>query len=148
MKKLLISAFVILSACSPAPIIEFINQPCLVPYQDNDFSLCRDFTLLVNDYRFTVPEGFVTDLASVPRILWPIYAPNDVKTIGPAIMHDYLYSCPGHRARRSIDAMFYSALIVSGNSVLTAYLYWVGVRLFGASHFREGYQCIYANNPK
>lgn len=37
----------------------------------------------------TVPKGFVTDLASVPRALWAFIAPFDVARA--AIVHDLLY---------------------------------------------------------
>lgn len=120
-----------------------INEPCLTPYQDTDFMLCEKFKLKIDNKKFSVPKGFITDLASVPRILWPLYAPNDTKTIGPAILHDYLYSCPNNRLRKDIDALFYSALLNNRTSTATAYFYWLGVRLFGRPHFREGYNCYY-----
>ena len=37
-----------------------------------------------------VPEGFVTDLTSIPRIFWSII-PRDGKYADAAIVHDYLY---------------------------------------------------------
>jgi hypothetical protein len=41
-----------------------------------------------------VPLGFVTDLASVPRVVWPFYPPD-----GPwakaAVIHDFLYATKG-----------------------------------------------------
>ena len=37
-----------------------------------------------------VPEGFVTDLASIPRVFWSILRPDGEYTY-PAIIHDYLY---------------------------------------------------------
>tara|TARA_B100001564_G_C20525631_1_gene617247 strand:+ start:495 stop:989 length:495 start_codon:yes stop_codon:yes gene_type:complete len=39
--------------------------------------------------RVTVPQGFVTDLASVPRAMWWLIAPFDVARA--AIIHDLLY---------------------------------------------------------
>ena len=39
----------------------------------------------------TVPVGFVTDLASVPRAMWWAIAPFDVARA--AIIHDLLYKC-------------------------------------------------------
>lgn len=38
----------------------------------------------------TVPVGFVTDFASIPRIFWSVLPP-DGKYTHPAIVHDYLY---------------------------------------------------------
>ena len=40
--------------------------------------------------RVDVPIGFVTDLASIPRIFWSILRPDGAYTY-PAIVHDYLY---------------------------------------------------------
>ena len=37
----------------------------------------------------TVPSGFITDLASTPRVLWNVIAPFDVARA--AIVHDLLY---------------------------------------------------------
>ena len=38
----------------------------------------------------TVPVGFVTDFASIPRAFWSILRPDGLYTY-PAIVHDYLY---------------------------------------------------------
>ena len=38
----------------------------------------------------TVPKGFVTDLASIPRIFYSLLPPDGDYTV-PAIIHDYLY---------------------------------------------------------
>src|SRR5215217_6020711 len=38
----------------------------------------------------TVPEGFVTDFASIPRVFWSALRPDGLYTY-PAIVHDYLY---------------------------------------------------------
>jgi len=38
-----------------------------------------------------VKEGFHTDLASVPRVLWALISPWDVAR--SAIIHDHLYAC-------------------------------------------------------
>lgn len=38
----------------------------------------------------TVPVGFVTDLASIPRLFWSALRPDGEYTY-PAIIHDYLY---------------------------------------------------------
>lgn len=40
--------------------------------------------------QITVPRGFVTDLASIPREFWTLLPPN-ARYSYPAIIHDYLY---------------------------------------------------------
>jgi hypothetical protein len=60
-----------------------------------------------------VPAGRITDLASVPRILWAIYPPFGRYTRA-AVIHDDLYD--GHRRRKArysrmyADAIFYEAM--------------------------------------
>ncbi len=39
---------------------------------------------------YTIPEGFTTDLASIPRIFWSIIAPHELGIDAPLI-HDWLY---------------------------------------------------------
>ena len=41
--------------------------------------------------KITVPKGFKTDLASVPKGIWWFIAPFDVARAG--VVHDYLYWC-------------------------------------------------------
>mgnify|MGYP000120528037 CR=1 FL=1 len=43
----------------------------------------------ISPVSITVPSGFITDLASTPRILWAFIAPFDVARA--AIVHDLLY---------------------------------------------------------
>jgi hypothetical protein len=40
--------------------------------------------------KFVVPRGFVTDLASVPRLFWSVFPPCGKYTTA-AVIHDYLY---------------------------------------------------------
>lgn len=50
-----------------------------------------------------VPEGFITDFASIPRFLWSIYPPTG-RYQEAAVIHDWLYIC--HYSNRS--PYFYS----------------------------------------
>ena len=43
----------------------------------------------IKEHKIVVNEGFITDLASVPRIIWNIIAPWDIARA--AIIHDFLY---------------------------------------------------------
>ena len=68
---------------------------------DGDWFLVEDFccTLMFDDERrhVVVPKGFRTDLASSPRILWPILPPFG-RWSAAAVLHDYLYRGTKHRA--------------------------------------------------
>ena len=98
---------------------------------------------------FTVPTGFITDLASTPRLLWNVIAPFDVARA--AIVHDLLYKAirtyrwnvsktmPGEdkeliaNAKKASDKVFLLAMKdaepkVSGWKIYSA---WKAVDLFG-----------------
>lgn len=77
-----------------------------------------------------VPLGFVTDLASVPRLLWAVIAPFGLHA-SAAVLHDWLYRSDGARrrfSRRQADRMFREAMVVSGTPKFRAWLMWLAVR--------------------
>jgi hypothetical protein len=81
----------------------------------------------------TVPAGFRTDLASVPR-LPVVYWLCGGRANKPAVVHDYLYTT-GVVPRRTADAVFLEAMGVVGVPFVYRWLMWAGVRLGGASHY-------------
>ena len=76
----------------------------------------REFTYHVgwegNDEKVTVPAGFRTDFASVPRGLWNIFPPDGQYTQA-AVLHDYLYYKQVYTRYKS-DFIFYEAMGVLG----------------------------------
>lgn len=77
----------------------------------------------------TVPEGTVTDLASVPRLPLAYLLAGDTARY-PAVIHDYLYS--SKKVKRSqADAVFLEAMEVVGVPWWRRYMMWMGVRTFG-----------------
>lgn len=90
-----------------------------------------------NDYGYysrewrviTVPAGFETDFASVPRIMWSLVDKLSTQA-WPSVIHDYLYST--HRfGRKWADAVFLEALDDSGANWATRWACWAGVRMGG-----------------
>ena len=57
--------------------------------EDIDSESLENIGVKVSSSRISVPKGFVTDLASVPRIVWNVVAPWDIARA--AIIHDLLY---------------------------------------------------------
>ena len=54
----------------------------------------------------TVPSGFITDFASVPRLLWGIF-PRWGKYGNAAVVHDYLYWVQEEKyPRKKVDEIF------------------------------------------
>jgi hypothetical protein len=85
--------------------------------------------------RITAPEGFVTDLASVPRLPFAYLLTGGIGHAA-AVIHDVLYS--GHQVTRKVaDEVFYEALLVVGIPKWQAWLMWSGVRVGGGSAWRK-----------
>lgn len=78
----------------------------------------------------TVPAGFVTDFASVPRLpIAHLLAANCGHEA--AVIHDYLYHT--HQVPRSAaDAVFREALLAGGEPGWRVWLMWAGVRIGGS----------------
>lgn len=55
------------------------------------FQLTHEFRYISSKGTITVPEGFITDGASIPQIFWSILAPFG-DYFAAAVIHDYLYS--------------------------------------------------------
>ena len=92
--------------------------------------LLRDTTVCLEDGRcFTIPEGFVTDFASVPRCLWSIIPPMG-RYGKAALLHDYLYAVKT-TSRAEADRIFLKAMFMMGTAKWKAYLMYAAVRLFG-----------------
>jgi hypothetical protein len=64
--------------------------------------LAADYTYRANDLtRVTVPEGFVFDLASIPRVFWRVIAPFELSLAAP-LVHDWGYWMRGRMPRPSV----------------------------------------------
>lgn len=81
----------------------------------------------------TVPAGFLTDLASTPRIPLVYEACGNIATKAAAL-HDYLYTS-GRESRAVADAVLREAAALAGVSWWQRWAMWAGVRLGGASHY-------------
>lgn len=100
------------------------------------FSLESSFRYIGTTDMVTVPAGFVTDGASVPRVFWNILQPFG-EYFEAAIIHDYLYS-PRNRfiTRERADAIFLEAMKEVGVGWLTRRTIYRAVRLFGWTAFK------------
>jgi len=77
----------------------------------------------------TVPAGFVTDLASIPRPARALVSPNGTSRRA-AVLHDWLY-CLRAGARAEADALFLEALEADGVGWFTRRVMWLAVRAGG-----------------
>lgn len=81
---------------------------------------------------YTVPGGFVCDLASVPAWLRGI-VPHWLRSARAGILHDLLYRWGPEVGvtREEADDLFREALLSDGCSGFEAWRMWKAVRLFG-----------------
>ena len=91
-----------------------------------------------NSLSITVPAGFETDFASVPRLPIAYMAWGD-RAHREAVLHDYLYSIGAEPdlPRGECDKLFRYAMILRGNPWwIYQSMYW-GVRIGGSAGFKK-----------
>lgn len=82
-----------------------------------------------------VPAGYVTDLASVPRLLWSVFPPHG-RYAKAAIIHDWMYE-NGIRTKKEADRIFLDAMKVLNVPACQCGLMYCAVRLFGTGNFQS-----------
>jgi hypothetical protein len=78
-----------------------------------------------------VPTGYVTDFASVPRILWPLLSPVG-KYGKAALVHDYCYTIKYKNNRKYCDKIFKEGMEVLKVNPITIFFMYQTVRVFGS----------------
>lgn len=93
------------------------------------------FFSVVAKTTLVVPEGFVTDFASVPRIPVLFDLLGDQGHMA-ATLHDWLYTAPHPLPTRALaDEVLKEALIAQGVDDMEATLMFLGARLGGDSFY-------------
>lgn len=82
----------------------------------------------------TVPVGFSSDLASIPRALRGLEAfdPNGISR-RPAVTHDWLYGGDRSHGKDWADSFLKAALEAEGMGRELAYAYWLAVHECGGA---------------
>lgn len=93
-----------------------------------DWRLLEPVVYRGRDETFTVPRGFVTDFASVPRIFFWLVPTYGVYTKA-AILHDYLIGRPDLISRADADGIFRRTLLELGVPFVRRWMMWAAVRL-------------------
>lgn len=99
------------------------------------WTVCRPVYFKDDVTDIVVPEGFKTDLASVPRIFWSLI-PRSGRYTRAAIIHDYLYD-KGLVSRARADAIFLSQMRKDGVVVWKRLVMYMAVRGFGWRGFKD-----------
>ena len=106
------------------------------------FVLTSPWQVTVIEGTFTIPEGFITDLASIPRPLWwiPGLAPFEIGASGP-IAHDAIYQGIVGRDlgvdRRRADEILRVFCRCDGVGRIRTFVVWAAVRVFGCWAWRR-----------
>ncbi len=111
----------------------------IYPCSKSKFCILEDFEYPMRKRVIFVKKGFITNLASIPRIFWMIYPPFGLYTLA-AIIHDFLYSKMGAvqvHSRKEADDIFLEIMKETGVSWHTRILFYIAVRLFGKSFFKK-----------
>lgn len=88
-------------------------------------------------FAITVPIGYKTDLASVPRIAWRIVRPDHPTARRAAVVHDYIYTdLTDMFTKKQADEIFYQALLEEGTSKFLAYMMYLSVRVGGKGNWK------------
>ena len=100
---------------------------------DNHWTLVSELTYgsEVLDGHVTVPAGFTTDFASVPRILPIVFACFGARCQPEAVVHDWLYRRGSDVTRAQADRVFLEAMESRGKPWRLRFPMYLGVRLFG-----------------
>ena len=121
----------------PSKTIQFLNEPCILPVSNYEYKTCWDINVRVDNKHYVIPQGFNTDLASIPKWYWSIISPAESSLMGPSILHDYLYVNHDTVSRKEADLILYCALLENGVNNYDAYKIYIAVRLFGSNHYKD-----------
>lgn len=114
------------------------RTPLRLEYGDGrTFTVTEAFefwSTVADDCTFTVPAGFETDFASVPRLLWWLYSPHG-QYGKAAVVHDYCYRS-GCVPRSMADRVFLEGMKVLGVWFGRRWVMYLAVRCFGWLAYR------------
>ncbi|MHA1809343.1 MAG: DUF1353 domain-containing protein [Candidatus Heimdallarchaeaceae archaeon] len=90
----------------------------------------RDLVFYSGDVIYTVPSGFKTDLASIPRIFWSLIGHPAGEYSAAAVLHDWLYSVQ-IESREKSDKLLLEGMEVLEVKKYKRYLIYWAVRIGG-----------------
>lgn len=108
----------------------FIDSPDLRMLSSGDWQLLASLSYFHRSgLIITVPRGFITDLASIPRIFHSLI-PQHGSHSPAAILHDYLYATQ-EMSRSKADQLFRDAMEDIGVNPVRRYAMYLAVRAGG-----------------
>jgi len=102
----------------------------VTPTPDNKYVIHKQ--ILYKD--ITVPKGYKTNGANVPRLFWSIIPPFKPKYLPAVIVHDYL--CDKEEYKKA-DEHFKACLECLNVSKFTRYIMYYAVRIYHIIRYRK-----------
>lgn len=102
-----------------------------------DWEVLKEFSYYTekdNTKIYTVPAGFRTDLATIPRVFWSVFPPHDTYAKA-AVIHDYLYE-NAIGTKKEADDLFKEMLEVCGLPKWKVLAMYYSVKAFGKGKFK------------
>ena len=119
----------------------FRNDPILAPHDDGEWKLFADLNYETSAGQvLTIPHGFITDLASIPRVFHGLIPVNG-KHRAAAIVHDYLYVTQ-IMSRAESDRIFLEAMEDLGVRWSQRWAMYSAVRIGGWLPWRKNTRAI------
>jgi hypothetical protein len=116
---------------------------------ERTWRLAQDFIRQIDGFWWCIPAPFDFDLASIPRILWPLLASHELGVLAP-LCHDWLYRhggvppwgtiSPATRrtyTRAETDKLFLRQMKEDGVGWFRRNAAYAAVRAFGASSWQD-----------
>lgn len=124
---------------------QFISMLNLQEYTPNKVPVPDEWVVLdplitlrsngINADKIIVPRGFITDLASIPRVFRGAFNVNGLLR-APAVIHDWLY-CSQRYSRAEADTILMEAMEARGMDKATRYAVYAAVRTFGWRYYNK-----------
>jgi hypothetical protein len=110
---------------------------------DQEWALLNELVYVSEllNYTLIVPKGFITDLASVPRVPPIVYAAWGNRAHYESVIHDYLY-CIGAVPEKEYDEVnkvFLEAMTVRNKPDWIKWAMYAGVCVGGFTHWKNRY---------
>jgi Protein of unknown function (DUF1353) len=127
-----IALIILLGSSNAHGIVQFLDFVRASPFGDGEYWFlieALNYEVKGTNVVVTVPAGFVTDMASIPRPFWSIL-PRWGKYGPPAVVHDYLYwdqRCTQEQA----DAIMLLAMEETGVNPITRFFIKLGLNIGG-----------------
>ncbi|MBR6612346.1 MAG: DUF1353 domain-containing protein [Campylobacter sp.] len=107
-----------------------MDRVVVQPYDKYKFEVAEEFSVTLNCIDFTIPKGFVTNGANIPRVFWSLFPPNSPEYLSAVVIHDYMCANVDKYGYEKADKTFYEAMLDVGVAKWKAKLFYFWVKWY------------------